>query len=177
FIEAIQDVLDELETIYDNLSKNAKDYIHSDKIILTVSKSHTVEAFLKAVTSRWKYTIIMADTPPSYSGRGIAQPLSSSGISTVLIPDSSVYGLTSQIIKVILGVHAILTNGGIFATTGSPLATTTTRAHSPPVVVCSGQFKLTPQWNLYHEYGALDFVDPSSVLGFKDSRKQTLSIK
>jgi translation initiation factor eIF-2B subunit beta len=29
-MEAIQDVLDELETVYDNISKNAKDYIHSE---------------------------------------------------------------------------------------------------------------------------------------------------
>ena len=70
--------------------------------------------------------------------------------------------------KVILGAHAILANGGMFAITGSLLAATAARAHSTPVVVCAGQFKLTPQWNLYHEYGALDFADPSNVLGFEE---------
>jgi translation initiation factor eIF-2B subunit beta len=30
FMEAIQDVLDELETVYDNVSKNAKDHIHPE---------------------------------------------------------------------------------------------------------------------------------------------------
>lgn len=168
FMEAIQDVLDELETVYDNVSKNAKDHIHSDEIILTIGKSSTVEAFLKAAASHRKYTVIVADTAPSYSGRGMAQSLSSSGISTVLVPDSSVYGLMSRINKVVLGAHAILANGGMFATTGSLLAATAARAHSTPVVVCSGQFKLTPQWNLYHEYGALDFADPSGVLGFEE---------
>lgn len=29
-MEALQDVLDELETVYDNVSKNAKDHIHSE---------------------------------------------------------------------------------------------------------------------------------------------------
>jgi translation initiation factor eIF-2B subunit beta len=29
-MEAIQDVLDELETVYDNIAKNAKDHIHSE---------------------------------------------------------------------------------------------------------------------------------------------------
>lgn len=29
-MEAIQDVLDELETVYDNVSKNARDHIHSE---------------------------------------------------------------------------------------------------------------------------------------------------
>lgn len=31
-MEAIQDVLDELETVYDNISKNAKDHIHSEYV-------------------------------------------------------------------------------------------------------------------------------------------------
>ena len=29
-MEAIQDVFDELETVYDNISKSAKDHIHSE---------------------------------------------------------------------------------------------------------------------------------------------------
>lgn len=29
-MEAIQDILDELETVYDNVSKNARDHIHSE---------------------------------------------------------------------------------------------------------------------------------------------------
>jgi translation initiation factor eIF-2B subunit beta len=74
----------------------------------------------------------------------------------------------SRVNKVILGAHAILANGGMFASTGSLLAATAARAHSTPIVVCAGQFKLTPLWNLYHEYGALDFGDPGNVLSFQD---------
>ena len=98
----------------------------------------------------------------------MARSLSSSGISTFLVSDSSIYALMSRVNKVILGAHAILANGGMFAITGSSLAASAARAHSTPVVVCAGQFKLTPLWNLYHEYGALDFADPSSVLGYEE---------
>jgi translation initiation factor eIF-2B subunit beta len=100
----------------------------------------------------------------------MAQSLSSVGISTFLVPDSSIWAIMSRVNKVILGAHAILANGGMFAITGSLLAATAARAHSTPVVVCTGQFKLTPLWNLYHDYGALDFADPSSVLGFEEGR-------
>lgn len=103
-----------------------------------------------------------------YGGHDMAGSLSSAGISTFLVPDSSIYALMSRVNKVILGAHAILANGGMFALTGSQLVTTAARAHSTPIVVCAGQFKLTPLWNLYHEYGALDFADPSSVLGFEE---------
>ena len=98
----------------------------------------------------------------------MARSLSSAGISTFLVPDSSIYAIMSRVNKVILGAHAILANGGMFAVSGSLLATTAARAHSTPVVVCAGQFKLTPLWNVYHQYGALDFADPSPVLGFEE---------
>ncbi|KAF8891220.1 hypothetical protein BD779DRAFT_1437795 [Infundibulicybe gibba] len=167
-MEAIQDVLDELETVYDNVSKNAKDHIHSDEIILTLGMSKTVEAFLKSAAHHRNYTVIVAETAPSYGGRDMASSLSSAGISTFLVPDSSIFALMSRVNKVILGAHAILANGGMFAITGSLIAATAARSHSTPVVVCAGQFKLTPLWNLYHEYGALDFGDPNSVLGFEE---------
>lgn len=146
-----------------------------------------MEAFLKSAAHHRNYTVIVAETGPSfvpiyiikmsqysinpfyrYSGHQMAQSLSSAGISTFLVPDSSIYALMSRINKVILGAHAVLANGGMFAITGSLLVATAARAHSTPVVVCAGQFKLTPLWNLYHEYGALDFADPSSVLGFEE---------
>jgi translation initiation factor eIF-2B subunit beta len=98
----------------------------------------------------------------------MARTLSAAGISTFLIPDSSIYAVMSRVNKVILGAHAILANGGMFAITGSLLAASAAHAHSTPVAVCAGQFKLTPLWNLYHQYGALDFANPSSVLGFEE---------
>ncbi|KAG6855955.1 hypothetical protein H0H87_009072 [Tephrocybe sp. NHM501043] len=64
-MEAIQDVLDELETVYDNVSKNAKDHVHSDEIVLTLGMSKTVEAFLKSAAHHRKYTVIVAETAPS----------------------------------------------------------------------------------------------------------------
>jgi len=167
-MEAIQDILDELETVYDTIAKSAKDHIHSDEIILTIGRSKTVETYLKSAAHYHKFTVIVAESGPSYGGHDMARSLSSSGISTFLVPDSSIYALMSRVNKVILGAHAILTNDGMFALTGSLLTATAARAHSTPVMVCAGQFKLTPLWNLYHEYGALDFADPSGVLGFEE---------
>lgn len=167
-MEAIQDVLDELETVYDNISRNAKDHIHPDEIVLTIGMSHTVEAFLKTASHSRNFTVIVAESAPSYGGRQMAESLSAEGISTFLVPDSSIYALMSRVNKVVLGAHAILANGGMFAVTGSLLTATAARAHSTPVVVCTGQFKMTPLWNLYHEYGALDFGDPSAVLNFEE---------
>jgi translation initiation factor eIF-2B subunit beta len=98
----------------------------------------------------------------------MARSLSSAGISTFLVPDSSIFAMMSRVNKIIIGAHAVLANGGLFATSGSSLAATAARAHSTPVVVCAGQFKFTPKWTIHRHHGALDFGDPSHVLGFQE---------
>ena len=99
----------------------------------------------------------------------MARDLSREGISTFLVPDSSIYAIMSRVNKVILGAHAILANGGMYAISGALLAATAARAHSTPVVVCAGQFKLTPVWSLNHEYSTRDFANPNNVLGFNEN--------
>ncbi|KAF8590077.1 nagb/rpia/CoA transferase-like protein [Ramaria rubella] len=167
-IEAIQDVQYELETVYESVAKNAKDHIHSDEIVLTIGASRTVEAFLKSAAHHRKFTVIVAETAPSYTGRTMARSLSSAGISTFLVPDSSIYAIMSRVNKVIIGAHAILANGGFIATTGSSLVVTAARAHSTPVIVCAGQFKFTRFTPIYRHHGALDYGNPSHVLGFQE---------
>lgn len=146
--------------------------------------SKTVQQFLKSAAHSHNYSVIVAETAPScvvpsydrmhfspdcrYDGREMANSLSEAGISTFLVPDSSIFALMSRVNKVILGAHVILANGGMFAISGSLMVATAAKAHSTPVVVCAGQFKLTPLWNLYHEYGAHDFGNPSDVLGFEN---------
>jgi translation initiation factor eIF-2B subunit beta len=93
----------------------------------------------------------------------MARSLAEAGISTVLVPDSCVFALMSRVNKVFLGAHTILANGGVYAIAGSLLTAQAARAHSTPVVICAGQFKLAPLWNLYHEFAAVDFGDPAQI--------------
>ncbi|KAG9055018.1 GCD complex subunit gcd7 [Serendipita sp. 407] len=169
-ISAIEEVMDELETVLDNVSNTAKDHIHSDEIVLTLGMSRTIEAFLKKAALDRKFTALVAEAAPSLSGHHLARSLASAGINTILIPDSAVYAVMSRVNKVILGAHAILANGGVYATAGSILAAHAAQTHQTPVVFCAGQFKLSPLWNVYHTYGSLDFANPSHVLGFQEGQ-------
>jgi translation initiation factor eIF-2B subunit beta len=45
-MEAIQDILDELETVYDNIAKSAKDHIHSECVSPPSLSSSRVETRL-----------------------------------------------------------------------------------------------------------------------------------
>lgn len=135
------------------------------EIILTMGHSRTVEAFLKQAYKDREFTVIIAESAPSYLGHSLASSLSPSGIPTLLIPDSSIHALLPRVTKVILGAHSVLANGGLFALSGSLACALAAKTHSKPVVVTTGQFKFAPAWNLYHEYGAVDFQGPGAVIG------------
>jgi translation initiation factor eIF-2B subunit beta len=148
--------------------------------------SRTVEAFLKKAALDRKFTALIAEAAPSYvqhcvfpqdslvlgrfSGHTLARSLASSGINSIIIPDAAIYAVMSRVNKVILGAHAILANGGVFAIAGSVLVAHAAQTHRTPVVFCAGQFKLSPLWNVYHAYGSLDFANPTQVLGFQEGK-------
>ena len=101
----------------------------------------------------------------SFSGHSLAASLTSSGITTILIPDSSVHAVISRCTKVIIGAHSVLANGGVYSLCGSLAAALAAKSYARPVVVLSGQFKFAPAWNSYHEFSAVDFQGPQNVLG------------
>jgi translation initiation factor eIF-2B subunit beta len=136
------------------------------EIILTIGHSKTVEAFLKQAYRDRKFTVVVAESAPSFLGHSMAKALSAHGIPTVLIPDSSLYALMPRITKVLLGAHSVLANGGLFAVAGSLSCALAARAHSTPVVVTTGQYKFAPAWNLQHEFGAVDYQEPGAVVGY-----------
>lgn len=89
FIEAIQELMDEVEMTYRSVGEQSIDHIHSGcvdllslffpcsilihlavfssrEVIMTIGKSKTVEAFLKAAARKRKFTVIVAETAPSF---------------------------------------------------------------------------------------------------------------
>ncbi|WWC95717.1 hypothetical protein V866_002583 [Kwoniella sp. B9012] len=164
-IQAIDEVVGELETTHEDVAKGAREHIHSSEIILTMGHSKTVEAFLKQGYRDRKFTVVVAESAPSYLGHSLAHSLSSHGIPTILIPDSSIHAILPRVTKVILGAHSVLANGGLFALSGSLACALAAKTHSKPVVITTGQFKFAPAWNLYHDYAAVDFQGPGSVIG------------
>ncbi|EJD42025.1 hypothetical protein AURDEDRAFT_21679, partial [Auricularia subglabra TFB-10046 SS5] len=61
-MDGLREIHDELETVYENVGKNAKDDIRSDEIILKIGLSRAIEAFLKTAFHSRKFTIIIAET-------------------------------------------------------------------------------------------------------------------
>ncbi|TNY19163.1 translation initiation factor eIF-2B subunit beta [Rhodotorula diobovata] len=165
FIEAIQELMDEVETTYRSVGEQATDHIHSGEFILTVGHSKTVEAFLKNAARKRKFTVIVAETAPSFSGRAHAVALSAAGIPTILIPDSNIFALLPRCSKVLLGPHVILADGSLLSVTGSlPLCLAANRMRVP-VVVVGGMFKFSPVYlGEEADWGMRDLGSPEVVL-------------
>ncbi|GAA6017883.1 hypothetical protein JCM11491_001203 [Sporobolomyces phaffii] len=144
FIEAIQELMDEVEMTYRTVGEQSIDHIHSGEFILTIGHSKTVEAFLKNAARKRKFTVIVAETAPSFSGREMALALSQASIPTILIPDSNIFALLPRCSKVLVGPHVILADGALVAVSGTlPLCVAANRMRVP-VVVVGGMFKFSP---------------------------------
>jgi len=134
------------------------------EIILTIGYSRTVEAFLRAASRKRKITVVVAETAPSYLGRKLALSLSSSGIPTLLIPDSGIYSLLSRISKIIIGAHSIRADGSLLAISGTLPLVVTAREQKVPVIVLSGMFKVSPEFSFLKEGGREDEFDYGNSL-------------
>ncbi len=183
-IEGIGEIVDELEQSDEQIASYALEHIHANEVILTYSSSTTVQRFLLKAASKRKFTVIHAESYPNCHQKVHAlvtgntnldhsdalptetfhKTLTSAGIAVILIPDSAIFAIMSRVNKVILGTHAILSNGALFAASGTKLVTKAAKAHHVPVVVLSGTYKLSPKYpydpDMYTEYGDVSKVFP-----------------
>lgn len=101
-IAGIQDLMDELTRVYKDIGPHSLQQIHSSEIILTHSSSKTVASFLKQAAESRRFTVIVAESYPNdlVNSHHMAESLSQAGITTILIPDSAVFGIMSRVNKV-----------------------------------------------------------------------------
>lgn len=144
-MQAIADLLEELEGSAHNIATQALEHIHHNEIIMTFGHSSTVEAFLKAAAKR-PFHVIVAESAPSFEGQDMAVSLGKAGIETTLITDSAIFAMMSRVNKVIIGTNAVTADGGLVAVNGSHALALAAKLHSVPVIVCASTFKLSPHY-------------------------------
>jgi len=88
--------------------------------------------------------VIVAESAPSNEGHITAAALARAGIATTLIADCAVFAMMARVNKVIVGAHAVMANGGIYATASCHLLALAAHHHSVPLVVCAGMHQLAP---------------------------------
>lgn len=166
-IEAINELLDEVESSGSNIAAQAPDHIHSNEIIMTAGFSKTVEAFLKAAARKRKFEVIVAESAPSYQGQQMAHNLAKDNIETTLITDSAVYAIMARVNKVIIGTHTVMADGSLKALNGTHAMALAAKHNSVPVLVCAAMFKLSPTYLCSYDQDTFNkIVAPHDVMNF-----------
>jgi len=144
--EIIEELLIELETSADEISKQAIEHIHANEIILTIGRSKTVEKFLKHASKTRKFEVIVAEAAPGFSGHQMATSLAKSKINTTVITDSAIFAMMARVNKVIIGTTSVLADGGVVAVSGSKTVALAAKHYSVPLIVLGAVYKLTPRF-------------------------------
>lgn len=174
-MEAIQEIMTELEDVHRNINEQATNHIHADEIILTCGRSRTIEEFLKCAAAKHrKFQVLVCEGAPHGGGRDQAYRLAQAGIDTVAIHDSALFALMPRVNKVLLPAHAVLANGGLVADSGCNVVALAAHHNSVPVVCVSGLFKLCPLFPHEGQDTLNDLRSPCSVLGLHELRDPLL---
>ncbi len=168
-LEAVRTFIDDLRELHSSISQQALEHIHEHEVVLTFGRSRTVLEFFKAAARKRRFSVIVAETAPSFEGRQTALDLSREGIATTLVTDSAVFALMSRVNKVIIGVRAVLANGGLLAHSGAFLIAMAAKVHHVPLVVLSGLYKFTPLYPSEDQDTFADMGPPTHVLSFDET--------
>jgi translation initiation factor eIF-2B subunit beta len=163
-MEAIQEIMTDLEDMHKMINEQATDQIHAGEIILTCGRSKTIELFLKATAAKKRqFQVVVCEGAPHYDGHEMAKSLAEAGIDTIVINDSAAFAMMARVNKVLLPAHAVLANGGLVANSGCNMVALAAHHNSVPVVCVTGMFKLCPIYPHEGQDTLNDLVSPSSV--------------
>jgi len=175
-IEEIGELIEEIKNASASTAEQAVEHIHSKETILTFGVSKTVTEFLREAAKLRKFEVIVAESAPSFSGQKMGCQLAEMGIETTVITDSAVFAMMDVVNKVIIGTHAVMANGGLIAHTGAHNIAVAAKAHSVPLMVVTGLYKLCPLYafdqDTFNEQNA-----PSEVLKFEESLIDSVNVE
>ena len=187
-MEGISEIIDELDQCEDQIASYGPDHIHASETIFTYSSSMTVQRFLLKAASKRKFTVIHAEAYPNNHHRTHAlltgnfdpdseeeqmtaesfqKPLTAAGITVIMVPDSAIFALMSQVNKCILGAQAVLANGSLLAAAGTNLVVKAARHHRVPVLVLCATYKMSPQYP-YDPEELIEYGEVESVVSYQD---------
>jgi len=168
-LNAIRELLFELESSSRNIAEDADKHIHSNDVVLTLGKSRTVETFLKRAAKKASFEVIVSECAPFRHGHDLAKNLAKAKIQTTLITDTAIFAMMSRVNKVVIGTHTVLANGGLKAIAGSHLVALAAKYYNVPVIVLSPLYKLSPEYPRSDDVKIKNrFVSPESLVDYFD---------
>ena len=118
--------------------------IQDDDVILTYAKSSTVQHTLHEAYKRGKqFSVIVVDSRPLFEGKNLARALARLGIKVQYTLTHAINHVIHRATKVILGAHAMMSNGRLYSRIGTALVAMMAQEASIPVIVCCESIKFT----------------------------------
>lgn len=187
-VEAITEIVDELESADEQVASYARDHIAPGETIFTYSTSTALQRFLLKVAEKRKFTVIQAECYPSNHKRvhelpeqdqeldaeSFSKSLTSAGITVLLIPDHAIFALMPRATKVVLSATAVLSNGSFIGDAGTKSLVLAARHHRIPIIVLAETYKLSPLYP-YDPFEFVDYGDVQDVIPYQD-REMSLGL-
>jgi len=121
----------------------ANGIINNGDIILTAGFSPLVLKFTTYAAKKRSISVYVAERAPFNDGRKMATLLASKGVTTTLIPDSSLNVFGSRISSVVVEPSVVLMNGGAICDTGCSLLTLVAQRYSRPLYCLCEKYQFT----------------------------------
>ena len=145
----------------DQIAFQMTTYISNNDVILVYGKSSTVLAVLKSLKNK-DFNVLVVNSPPLNEGIVMKASLDKLSIINELIDISSIPAAMQIATKVLLGAHAMLSNGSLVSRIGTGSVAMMANIEHIPVIVCCETHKFTERILLngtcWNELTNLDLV-------------------
>ncbi|KAJ6231537.1 translation initiation factor eif-2b subunit alpha [Anaeramoeba flamelloides] len=124
------------------IAKLGDRFLEDGSVVLCHGYSQTVsKMFHRQVNRKVNFSVIVTETFPSGEGYKFAQKLTSWGVETSVIPDSSVAFVIDQVDMVVVGAEAVVESGGIINVLGTFQVSIIAKQFNKPFYVASESLK------------------------------------
>ncbi|XP_030767815.1 translation initiation factor eIF-2B subunit delta [Sitophilus oryzae] len=163
---------------------NAK-IVNNDVILIYGCSSLIHKILLEANKSGKKFSVIIVDSRPLLEGREMLRRLVGAKIKCTYVLINALDFVMRQATKVLLGAHALLTNGSVMSRIGTAQVALVAQACNKPVLVCCETYKFSERVQtdsfVYNEIGDSNLllsIDTSStaspLVSLKDNTKLSI---
>jgi len=126
------------------IARSAADKIKDGDVIMTYAKSSIVQrALVKAHEEGKKFRVIIVDSRPLHEGKHLAAALVQIGMDVKYCLINGLSHNIQDVTKVLLGAHAMMSNGRLFSRIGTALVAMEANEADKPVIVLCETIKFT----------------------------------
>ena len=156
------------------IATSTAERIRDRDVILTFGRSSAVQSTLEEAFKRGKsFGVIVIDSRPLFEGKRLASDLADTGLEVQYSPLHGLSHLLKGVTKVILGAHAMTSNGRLQSRAGTALVAMMAKEVGIPVIVCCESVKFSERVAL--DSIALNEIAPSDELVLQQETATGLS--